>query len=254
MKPLIPAIALAVLLSACSGQAPQEPPVSSAPPSSSASAPGGQEPEQAAEPPIPDWAAEQPVPEFLTQEQQDLFLRAFGAAGFLMGCSTSAVDDYPLSDGTMPDRSSYETVTLDNGWTYLVSVGRYQRWDDFQAMLDSIFTRSYQEELLNTETGDGERIPTFTSTPDGRMCFLDAGRGSNLEYDHAGMPDTYELVSQSDEAVEFYLIGHYAVLDYENTDETGAPLSDGSVTTEKYPIRMEHTADGWRVSEIHVPF
>ena len=33
-------------------------------------------------------------------------------------------------------------------------------------------------------------------------------------------------------------------------DETGArPLS-----TERWPIRMERTADGWRVSEFHVPY
>ncbi|MFQ7854932.1 MAG: hypothetical protein ACLRIS_07215 [Flavonifractor plautii] len=50
------------------------------------------------------------------------------------------------------------------------------------------------------------------------------------------MPDTYELVSQSGDAVEFYLVGHYADLTVQ-PDETGArPLS-----TERWPIRMERT-------------
>ena len=44
-------------------------------------------------------------------------------------------------------------------------------------------------------------------------------------------------------------MGHYADLTVQ-PDETGArPLS-----TERWPIRMERTADGWRVSEFHVPY
>ena len=70
-----------------------------------------------------------------------------------------------------------------------------------------------------------------------------------LEYGWADVPDTYELVSQSEDAVEFYLVGHYADLTVQ-PDETGTrPLS-----TERWPIRMERTADGWRVSEFHVPY
>ena len=34
-----------------------------------------------------------------------------------------------------------------------------------------------------------------------------AGQGSSLEYGWADVPDTYELVSQSEDAVEFYLVG-----------------------------------------------
>lgn len=126
---------------------------------------------------------------------------------------------------------------------------RYARWEDFQAMLDGIFTPAYQEELLWTENMDGERFPIFTADGEGRTCFLELERGSSLEYGWADVPDTYELVSQSEDAVEFYLVGHYADLTVQ-PDETGArPLS-----TERWPIRMERTADGWRVSEFHVPY
>ena len=72
-----------------------------------------------------------------------------------MGCSTSGVDSYPLDGGDPPELGDYETVTLDSGWTYLVAQGRYARWEDFQAMLDGIFTPAYQEKLLWTENMDG---------------------------------------------------------------------------------------------------
>ena len=91
-------------------------------------------------------------------------------------------------------------------------------------MLDGIFAPAYQEELLWTENGDGERFP-ISPPMGGRTCFLELERGSSLEYGWADVPDTYELVSQSGDAVEFYLVGHYANLTVQ-PDETGArPLS-----------------------------
>ena len=265
-KALLPVLALVLLLSACTGReaAGSPPPGASggspaataeltpapaAEPTATPSSAPEWEPDPNAEPPIPDWMADQPVPDFLNPEQQNLFLRAFSAANFLMGCNTMAVDDYPLADGSEPDRNSYETVTLDNGYTYVLSVGRFARWDDFEAMLDSIFTPAYKEELLVSEMSDGTTIPLFTSTEDGRLCYLDASRGSNLEYDWADTPDTYELVSQSGSAVEFNLIGHYADLTAEPDGEGARPIY-----TTAYPIRMEHTDHGWRVSEFHLPY
>jgi len=226
-----------------------KPPAAEAPTPPAEVTPASTEAPAPAEPPIPDWMADQPAPAFLDAEQQALFLRAYSAASFLMGCSTSGVDSYPLDGGDPPELGDYETVTLDSGWTYLVAQGRYARWEDFQAMLDGIFTPAYQEELLWTENMDGERFPIFTADGEGRTCFLELERGSSLEYGWADVPDTYELVSQSEDAVEFYLVGHYADLTVQ-PDETGArPLS-----TERWPIRMERTAGGWRVSEFHVPY
>lgn len=138
------AAGLALVLGACTAPAAEAPtpPAEVTPASTEAPAP--------AEPPIPDWMADQPAPAFLDAEQQALFLRAYSAASFLMGCSTSGVDSYPLDGGDPPELGDYETVTLDSGWTYLVAQGRYARWEDFQAMLDGIFTPAYQEELLWT--------------------------------------------------------------------------------------------------------
>ncbi|MEQ2443909.1 hypothetical protein WMO64_10590 [Pseudoflavonifractor sp. CLA-AP-H29] len=251
MKKLIPLLLLALLLTACSGQTVESSTQSPGPEptQTTPSASTGSGLVAAEEPPILDWMADQPVPGFLDEEQRDLFLRAYSAANFLMGCSTGNVEEYPLADGTMPQRGEYEKLTLDNGWTYLVAQGRYARWADFKAMLDSVFTPEYQEELLYQEDGDGERIPVFTETPDGGMCFIQADRGSDTEYDWADMPDTYELVSMSDDAVEFSLIGHYAVL-----GEDGGEIAVQGIITREYPIRMERTADGWRVAEFHLPY
>lgn len=49
---------------------------------------------------------------------------------------------------------------------------------NFQAMLDGIFTPAYQE-LLWTENMDG-RFPIFTADGEGRTCFLDMERGSEV--------------------------------------------------------------------------
>ena len=154
------AAGLALVLGACTAPAAEAPtpPAEVTPASTEAPAP--------AEPPIPDWMADQPVPAFLDAEQQALFLRAYSAASFLMGCSTSGVDSYPLDGGDPPELGDYETVTLDSGWTYLVAQGRYARWEDFQAMLDGIFTPAYQEKLLWTENMDGGDSPS--SPPMGR--------------------------------------------------------------------------------------
>ena len=57
------------------------------------------------EPPLLDWMENQPVPDFLDEGQRQLFLRAYSAANFLMGCGTSNIEEYPLADGSLPDQS-----------------------------------------------------------------------------------------------------------------------------------------------------
>lgn len=208
------------------------------------------------EPPLWDWVEEQPAPDFLEKEQQELFLRAFTAATFLMGCSTSSVSYFPLADGSVPDSdllNSAEYIELPGtpeGWRYRTAVGRYARWEDFKAMADSLFTPEYLDQLLNF-TADGMTYPIFTSTGDGRLCYLEMDRGSDLEYDWCETPDSYELVSQSEDEIVFHLVGHYAKLGPDTG--AGVPSLEGEYT-EAYPIRMVNTADGWRFSEFHLPY
>lgn len=220
--------------------------------SSSAAPSDSSEPEQPVfritEPPLNEMAQSQPVPDFLNEEQTQLFQHTFCAAGsFLMACNTAGVDDFPLADGSLAPREEYETIELDD-MTYLVAQGRYRQWDDFQAMLDGLFTPEYQRELLGL---DEEWAPIFRSDEDGRLCYIDAGRGSSLEYDWCGMPDTYELTSQTEDEIRFDLIGHYT--DVFPGDE-GALPSPEDVYTQRFPVRMVHTDQGWRVAEIHVPW
>ena len=205
---------------------------------------------QITEPPLNEMAQSQPVPDFLNAEQTQLFQHAFCAAGsFLMACGTAGVDDFPLADGSPAPREEYETIELD-GMTYLVAQGRYRQWDDFQAMLDGLFTPEYQRELLGL---DEEWAPIFRSNEDGLLCYIDAGRGSDIEYDWNEKPDTYELVSQTEDEIVFDLVGHYANFETAEFDEDGMPHPTEEYT-QSFPIRMVRTAQGWRVAEIHVPW
>lgn len=54
-------------------------------------------------------------------------------------------------------------------------------------------------------------------------------------------PDQFELISKTDQEVEFKLIAHY-----EKFDDAGS-----TEYTKDYPIRLVNTPDGWRVDEIH---
>lgn len=228
------AAALTLALSGCSTPAPSA---------------GSQPAPPLNEPPIAEWMETQPVPDFLEEEQQELFLHAFAAANFLMGCDTNQVDEYPDESGALPEQNQHETVELD-GTSYVVAQGRYRRRDDFKAMMDSLFTPEYQQELLGN-SADGVYFPVFTSTEDGRLCYLDAARGSDLEYGWCDTPDSYELISQTEEEIVFDLIGHYAQLGYD--PQADMPVVEGEYT-EAYPIRMVNTADGWRFSEFHLPY
>lgn len=253
------------LLAGCGGRPGYEPGSDdsrSGEPSSSAvgpSSPGVEssdisEPEQSvsqiSEPPLNEMAQSQPVPDFLNEEQTQLFQHAFCAAGsFLMACDTAGVDDFPLADGSPAPREEYETVELED-MTYLVAQGRYRQWDDFQAMLDGLFTPEYQRELLGL---DEEWAPIFRSDEDGRLCYIDAGRGSDIEYGWNETPDTYELVSQTEDEIVFNLVGHYANFETAEFDEDGMPHPTEEYT-QSFPIRMVRTDQGWRVAEIHVPW
>lgn len=157
--PAVPALLLCLTLAACAAPTPT--------------------PIPALEPPLSDSTKAQPVPDFLDTDQQALFLHAFEAANFLMGCETSYVDRFPFDDGSMPDLDHCQTVEL-GGDLYVISVGRYARWADFKAMMDALFTSEYQEELLYFTRAHGTPQPLFTSTEDGRLCYLDASRGSSL--------------------------------------------------------------------------
>lgn len=252
MKPRALGVLLfALLLSGCVQQGAME----SAVPSSWA--PESPTPTETAqrEPPLESWMREEPVPDFLDADQQDLYLHAYSAASFLMGCETSGVDDYLRKDGSRLQWGEEPPEEIQMGdYGYLVSRGRFPKWADFQAMLDGVFSSEYQQELLSM---DGD-VPIFTATEDGRLCYIDASRGSDTDR-NSNFPDSYELVSRTDNEICFNVIGYYSntypnEAQWETYEERDARVAAGYEYTKAYPIRMVLTDKGWRFAEFHVTY
>ena len=59
-------------------------------------------------------------------------------------------------------------------------------------------------------------------------------------------PDTFELISQTEDEIRFYVIGTYR--DYVE-NEAGELVQEGEITQRKYEIVLTHTENGWRFSK-----
>ena len=191
--------------------------------------------------PVLDWVADHTaVPDFLSPDQQQLYLQA-SCVRWIYDINTDTIDSFPLEDGSKPDLTSpYEVVTMGER-DFFLSRGRYARWKDFSAMLHSIFTPSLAVQLLHSDT--------LAPTDDGRTAFVSAGRGTNVFYDME-TPDSFTLLDATDDYIVFIRTAHYIE---PMSDDEGADLGDFSYTQD-YPIRLEHTAAGWRVAELTLPY
>ena len=241
------AAALACVLTGCADRQEPSSSVSSAFSSEGVPVPD-QLPALPPEPPVLDWVKDTAVPDFLDADQKALYLRAFSAAQFLLGPSTAIVEDFPLADGSYLDMTGaapHETVTVD-GYEYCIARGRYSRWEDFQAMLDGLFTPEYQKTLLKPE----DSPVLFFSSEDGETCYLNGARGSNAFYEAAGQDDEFRSDKQTDDTIQFTLIGHYA--DF-TQDENGKEVM-GESYTEEYPMELVRTDRGWRFDLFHIPY
>lgn len=228
-----------MLLSACAAPAVQE---------ALPSAPQG-------EPPARIYYPEAPGLEFLTEEQKNLFYRVYSAAYFLMDGETMGVDfAYPLMDGSQPywPDHNHEYIEL-HGRTYAIALGRYEQWDDFEAMMDGLFTPEYKRELLTAKDKDGTEYPLFTATEDGRLYFVDIefDRPLFYEYSVTDIADIYELVSQAEGEIVFNLIAHYSEMSSAGEDAGSKKIGEYTI---EYPIRFVQTEDGWRCAEFHRPY
>ena len=243
--PLLAALALIFALAGCAVRPEEE--SAPLPPQSQPIPVPDELPALPPEPPILDWIADLPCPDFLDADQQDLYLRACTAFQFLT-LSPDLVESFPLADGSRLEQDGdvpHETLMLD-GLEYTRSMGRFCRWDDFQTMLNGLFTTDYQQQLLRPDGGPAR----FTSDGDGGMCYLNGSRDASTPYRLANIPDRFELVSRDDSHICFDLIGHYADLavSKEGQEELGP------VTTQAFPIRMTLTQEGWRFEEFHLPY
>ncbi|MPM21516.1 hypothetical protein SDC9_67960 [bioreactor metagenome] len=154
---------------------------------------------------------------------------------------TSGVESFPLPDGSYVSHTgsgSYKKVEL-GGYEYYVSEGRYKNWDDFEAVILSVFTKEYFEAL----NGQG---PEIFVEKDGALCYLDAAMGSDPA--HYG-EDTFELISKSDNEIKFNVIGRYHGYIPGVYTAREKDVKEGDDFTASYPLTLVKTADGWRFSE-----
>lgn len=177
------------------------------------------------EPPLNEYEKNLPAPDFLDKEQQNLYKRAKSIYGFF-NCSTFGVDEYPLLNGQDKTQEEMPKVIID-GEEYYCSQGRYQNYD-------------------------GGSYPIFTSN-NGKLCYHQGDRGSNLN--HQGTDD-FELISKTDVEIKFYVIGHYTQQQENETVSQYQVRRDKGEwdCTEKFPITMVKTENGWRFSEFNITY
>lgn len=196
------------------------------------------------EPPLWEYAKNLTVPDFLNKEQQNLYRRAYMIFPVFHG-STILIDDFPLLEGQEKTEIKYTTY---KDMEYIISQGRYQNWNDFEAVMLNIFTENYYHELI----GLNRKTPSFIEI-DSKLCYIDAAMGSRLEY---VQPDTFELISKTDKEIKFNVIGHYAEPREGEVDEEYIERRDKGEydSTSKFPITMIKTTYGWRFSNFNVAF
>ncbi len=195
------------------------------------------------EPPLSEYELTMSVPEFLDEEQQMLYRKARNVYMHVCGNSTSSVEyeetlDYPLEN--------YESFENEIGWRYMISQGRYQKWDDFTALVYSVFT----EDFFNSRNTS----PAFIEY-NGKLVFLDADKGGVSCYNY-NFDDKFRLVSKTDTEIVFELIAHYSYIwprEGESFDERDARVRSGWEWTDKFTIRMVLTDAGWRFDEFYNP-
>ena len=142
----------------------------------------------------------------------------------------------------------FRSVTIEGNeeGRFFVGDGSITTWNDFETAMLGLFTPDYLEALnININVlGDGTtyRYVHFADYQ-GQLAFSDGARGSNITY--LG-PDTFELISQTEDEIRFYVIGTYQ--DYVG-NEAGELVQEGEITQQKYEIVLTHTENGWRFSK-----
>lgn len=175
------------------------------------------------------------APDFLTEEQQILYRKAY-----------TAYKQFALyTDGF--GSTEYNPVTVeeyDN--SFCVGNGSITTWKDYETAMLGLFTPDYLEELnlTVTELEDGTTLRyAHFADYQGQLAFSDGARGSNNAYIP---PDTFELISQTEDEIRFYVIGTYHA---EEENEEGMLVWTDETTQKKYEIVLTHTENGWRFSQ-----
>ena len=175
------------------------------------------------------------VPDFLTEEQQTLYRKARTAYAEF----TLVATGFGTTEWTPVMVEEYDN-------SFCVGNGSITTWKDYETAMLGLFTPDYLEELnlTVTELEDGTTLRyAHFADYQGQLAFSDGARGSNITY--LG-PDTFELISQTEDEIRFYVIGTYQ--DYVE-NEAGELVQEGEITQQKYEIVLTHTENGWRFSK-----
>ena len=233
-KRLIPLLAALLLLCACAAPAPAptEAPVHTVEP-----------------PPLTEYATSLAVPDFLTDEQKALYRSACSLYLHMWSGETGAIDDFPLREGEEPlSIYTYDSFEAD-GMRYLYTIGRYQSWDEFEALILSVFT----QELFDERNEQGG-FPVYREQ-DGRLCFVDLSMGKGINYNGAYFPDVFELTHQSDDKIQFTVTGHFSERypkEGETIEQRSLRLETAYEYTLSTDLELVLTPDGWRFSRFEL--
>ena len=188
------------------------------------------------EPPIIGYGARCAVPDFFDEEQVDLYRRAVSVFPVFSGVP-DVIESFPMYDGTKYKRDS-DLIPIQveehEYMNFLPVNGRYKKWEDFESMGLSVFTKEYFETLSE-----------YFLNIDGQLYYRDSAMGGQFGYAPDKQPDRFELISKTENAVEFNLIGHYYQDGFAILDDKGP------INTLSFLIKMEMTEDGWRFSQFN---
>lgn len=224
MKKFVPLILAAVMLSGCTSNAQktQEGENQDTQQTEISESAFGQDAEE-------EMYVEQP-PEFLSDENKELFKKAeniyfnvFVSTGFNM---TGSMDN--------------ETTDFEGSENVSVAFESEYMYSDFENYIESIFSG----DALEAVNKGAETL--YHETSDGKLCWVDAGRGTNISYKEK----RFELVNESEDKIEFKAVADYSWEGiYESEEEFKESGMDGEYNwSEEYNFELTKTEDGWRIS------
>ena len=169
---------------------------------------------------------------FLTEEQQQLYETACEISFGLYGMGSNLM--YSWGYRPVSDSEGNIEIVMEAYELYDVS------YNTFSDQIHQIFT----DNCLDGTDYAVKFIDYEGSVAVHGWMSDDMVEGTTIQVNEA-YPDTYRLVSCSEEEVMFTLISHY---DRNGWNDIEDPID---VYTIEYPIRLVNTEAGWRVDEFH---
>lgn len=180
-----------------------------------------------------------PAPKFLNPEQQTLHRKA----------KTAFVEFTVDTEGY--GSTCKESAEID-GMTYYCCDGLLTTWEDFEKAMTALFTQEYFEELNDLSYTDGSgtyhKRTNFTQQ-DGALYCSGGARGGDPTFIS---PETFELISQTEDEIQFYLVANYA--DFVQQADGTWDHDKENVTQKKKLMVMKKGQDGWRFSQFHLAY